>query len=325
METRHLGRAWPVSALTLGGGGIGQLWGSTSREEAVATVREAVDAGITMLDMAPRYGDGEAERVIGEAFDGRLPEGVRVSTKYRVSNPPPGEVFGRLERSLDQSLARMKLGFVDLFILHGYIVGSEDEGGERRTPRTLFTEAVRPAFERLVEQGRIGAWGITAVGQPGAVLEVLDGEPAPSAIQAIANPLDSPGEMKWFDEPARPRDIIAAARRRRTGVMGIRVVGAGALTNGIDRDLPADSPILADFQRARPIRALAPELGESTATLAHRYALSMPGVDTVVLGVKNLAELRECLDAESRGPLPPEAIERVDRAIASPEPGERAA
>lgn len=69
-----------VSALTLRGGGLGQLWGSTSRDEAIATAREAVDAGTTLLDVAPRYGDGEAERVVGEAFGGRLPEGVRVST-----------------------------------------------------------------------------------------------------------------------------------------------------------------------------------------------------------------------------------------------------
>src|ERR671930_2409084 len=104
MEMRTLGRLWPVSALTLGGGGLGQLWGSTTREEAVATVREAVDAGITLLDVAPRYGDGEAERVVGEAFGGRLPPGVRVSTKHRVSNPAPGEVFQRLQRSPVQSL-----------------------------------------------------------------------------------------------------------------------------------------------------------------------------------------------------------------------------
>jgi hypothetical protein len=39
MEIRTLGSLWPVSALTLGGGGLGQVWGATTREEAVATVR----------------------------------------------------------------------------------------------------------------------------------------------------------------------------------------------------------------------------------------------------------------------------------------------
>jgi aryl-alcohol dehydrogenase-like predicted oxidoreductase len=318
-----LGGLWPVSALTLGGGGLGQLWGTTTREEAVATVREAVDSGITLLDLAPRYGDGEAERVIGEAFGGRLPAGVRVTTKHRVSNPPAAEVFERLERSLAESLERMRLGFVDLYLLHGYVVGSESEGGERRTPAMLFREAVRPAFEQLVGQGRIGAWGITAVGVPSALLEVLAEDPAPGAIQAIANPLDSPGEMRWFEDPARPREIIAAARERGVGVMGIRVVGAGALTDALDRELPADSPIVADFDRATPLRGLARELGESTASLAHRYALSMHGVDTVVLGVKDRAELRDCLAAEQRGPLPAEALERIDERLAAVAPRRR--
>lgn len=311
MEMRTLGRLWPVSALTLGGGGLGQLWGATSRDEAVATIHEAVDAGISLLDMAPRYGDGKAERVVGDAFGGHLPDGVRISTKHRVSNPPPGEVFGRLERSLEESLERMKLSFVDLFFLHGYLVATDDEGGERRTPLGLFAKAVRPAFERLAEQGRIGAWGITAIGVPGPVLHALGDDPAPRAVQAITNPLDSAGEMHWFEEPARPRDIIAAAHGRGIGVMGIRAVQAGALTDGIDRELPPESPIVGDFRRAAPLRALARELGESTASLAHRYALSMPGVDTIVLGVKNRAELRDCLAAEARGPLPPETIAEI--------------
>ena len=79
METHQFGRMAPVSALTLGGGGLGQLWGPTTREECVATVKAAVDAGITLIDLAPRYGDGKAEQVVGEAFGGRLPPGVRES------------------------------------------------------------------------------------------------------------------------------------------------------------------------------------------------------------------------------------------------------
>jgi aryl-alcohol dehydrogenase-like predicted oxidoreductase len=117
METRTLGDLWPVSALTLGGGGLGRVWGETSREEAVVTVREAVDAGINLLDMAPRYGDGEAECVIGEAFGGRLPDGVRITTKHRVRNPPADQVPPQLENSLRESLERTKLERVDVYIL----------------------------------------------------------------------------------------------------------------------------------------------------------------------------------------------------------------
>ena len=106
MKTSQLGPLWPVSVLTLGGGGIGQLWGPTTREECVATARAAVDSGITLLDMAPRYGDGEAELVIGAAFEGRLPAGVRVTTKHRLGTPPADEVEGNIVVSLEESLQR---------------------------------------------------------------------------------------------------------------------------------------------------------------------------------------------------------------------------
>ena len=303
MEMRTLGSLWPVSALTLGGGGLGQVWGATTREEAVATVREAAGSGITLLDLAPGYGNGEAERVIGDAFGGRLPGGVRVTTKCRVGDTPAAEVAGLLEQSLTASLERMRLSQVDVFFLHNSLVLGDEEGGERQTPRRLFADAVRPALAGLAQRGLIGAWGITAVGVPGTVLEVLAEDPAPQAAQAVDNLLDSAGEMRWFDEPARPRDIIAEAASRGIGVMGIRAVAAGALTDGIDRDLPAGHAVRADFDRAAPVRDLARELGESAAALAHRYALSVPGVDTVVLGVKNRDELRDCLAAEARGPL----------------------
>src|SRR5215813_13948953 len=114
METRMLGRLWPVSALTLGGGGVGQLWGATTREECIATVRSTVQRGITLLDMAPAYGNGEAESVVGRAFEGRLPPGVRVTTKHRLGTPAAAEVESNIRRSLEESLARMRLERVDL-------------------------------------------------------------------------------------------------------------------------------------------------------------------------------------------------------------------
>src|SRR5271169_1110896 len=81
MKLHPFGPLFPVSTLTLGGGGLGMLWGQTTFEECVATVHAAVAAGINLLDLAPRYGDGQAERVVGEAFGGRLPRGVHVTSK----------------------------------------------------------------------------------------------------------------------------------------------------------------------------------------------------------------------------------------------------
>src|SRR5436305_1251417 len=86
------------------------------------------------------------------------------------------------------------------------------------------------------------ALGGTGIGVPTAVLAAIDHEPRPDAVQAIANLMDSPGALKRYAEPARPREIAAAAKARGLGVMGIRAVQAGALTAGIDRPLSPNSP-----------------------------------------------------------------------------------
>src|SRR5262249_6836032 len=266
MQKRAFGRLGDISALTLGGGGIGQVWGPTTRQEAVATVREAVAGGITFFDVAPSYGNGEAELVVGEAFGGQLPAGVRVSTKCAVGNRVANEVLPLLERSLEESLTRMKLDRIDLFFLHNEIVPDERAARVTRgTPRRLFVEAVRPAFEQLVTRGRIGAWGITGIGVPATIIATIHDDQRPAAIQAVANLLDSPGGMKRFEEPAQPRDIIAAAHRRGIGVMGIRAVQAGAPAEGIFRGGPADQPGGLDYQENAPFPPPAEKDSDSAA------------------------------------------------------------
>jgi aryl-alcohol dehydrogenase-like predicted oxidoreductase len=321
MQHHPFGPLPPVSVLTLGGGGLGMLWGATTFDECVATVHAAIAAGITMLDLAPRYGDGKAEEVVGAAFAGRLPAGVRVTSKCNLGNPPPDQVEGILRRSIEASLRRLHLSRLDLFFLHCNVAPSDHamwrnpEAVPRLTPYELFVDRLRPAFERLIAEGLISAWGLTGIGHPDAIVRLLGERPAPAAVQCIANLLDSPGGLKFFDGPARPRDVMAAARANGVGVMGIRAVQAGALTAAIDRPLPADHPEMRDYARAAGFRTLCAELGEDPAVVAHRYALSLP-IDTLVLGVKNRTELAACVAAAEAGPLSPEQIARIDTSVA---------
>ena len=322
MERHHLGRLWPVSVLTLGGGGLGQVWGETTFEECVATVHAAVDAGIDLIDLAPRYGDGKAEEVVGAAFAGRLPAGVRVTSKCNLGELPPVDIEPTLRRSIEGSLQRLRLTHLDLFFLHSNVVPDSvhrsrwPEAAARMTIYRTFVDHVRPVFKKLVAEGLIGAWGLTGIGHPDAVIRLLGETPAPAAVQCIANLLDSPGGLKFFDGPAKPREVIAAARANGVGVMGIRAVQAGALTNALDRPLPPHHPEMRDYARAAGFRRLATELGASPAALAHRYALSLD-VDTLVLGVKNRRELAECVAAAQAGPLSADVIARVDQLVAA--------
>jgi aryl-alcohol dehydrogenase-like predicted oxidoreductase len=313
---------WPVSTLTLGGGGLGMLWGPTSFDECVATVHDAVAAGINLLDLAPRYGDGKAEEVVGEAFGGRLPDGVRVTSKCNLGEPVAYQIDGILRRSIDESLKRLRLSRLDLFFLHSNVVpdaahiARHPDAAARMTLYTTFVHHVRPMFERLVEEGIIGAWGLTGIGHPDTIIKLLGETPGPAAVQCIANLLDSPGGLKFFDGPAKPREVMAAARANQVGIMGIRAVQAGALTAAIDRPLAADHPEVLDYHRAAGFRRLAAELGEDPAVLAHRYALSL-AIDTLVLGVKNRQELAACVAAAEAGPLPSELCARIDQSVAA--------
>ena len=314
MRQRPFGKLGMVSALSLGGGGLGQVWGPTTREECVATVREAVDSGIDLLDLAPLYGNGEAESVIGAAFSGKLPENVRITTKCRVGDIPPAQVYDRLSESLTESLERMRLDHVDIMFLHNSVtLGSE--GDERVSTAASVAEGVAPAFERLIAEGRIRHWGLTGIAQADALIELLTNGPRPDYIQCIANLLDSPGALLRDEGSPRPRDIIASANANGVAVMGIRAVQAGALTDAIDRTLPDGHPELADYARAAPFRAIAAEIGKSAAYLAHCYALSVSGVSTVVLGVKNHHELRECIEAEAAVPMDAALVDRIDKAV----------
>jgi aryl-alcohol dehydrogenase-like predicted oxidoreductase len=317
MRHTTLGPLGPVSRLTLGGGGIGQGWGEVSTDEAKATLTAALDGGIDVLDAAPGYRN--CETFIGEVFDGRLPAGVKVTTKHGLGTVPPGEAAGRLTASLDASLAAMRLPRVDLFFLHsnispnGFVYAhGADRQAQVATDWSQYAAEVIPAMERLKADGRIGAWGITGIGTPDAVLAALAHDPKPQAVQAIANLMDSAGALNRFGGPARPREIIAAAKTAGVGVMGIRAVQAGALTRAIDRDLSPNYPDRRDYDRAAPFRTLCETWGEDPALIAHRYALGIDGVDTLVLGVKNRAELQQCLDAEAAGPLDASQVAAID-------------
>ena len=202
MKTATLGSLGAVSRLTLGGGGIGQIWGDNTKDEALATLTAAIDGGITLLDAAPMYGNCEA--FIGEVFDGRLPAGVKVTTKHQLGSPPAAESRGPargiaagqprrhaaathrpLLPSLQPPPGRLRL----------HPPQRATATPSRRTGPSIVGEVV-PALERLKAQGRIGAWGITGIGVPTAVLAALDQAVRPDAVQVISNLMDSPGALK---------------------------------------------------------------------------------------------------------------------------------
>ncbi|AEV87564.1 aldo/keto reductase [Actinoplanes sp. SE50] len=309
MELRDFGRLGQISALTLGGGGIGAVWGPTDRREAVATVHAALDAGITMLDVAPSYGaDFEAERVAGEAIRSSSHPDVLVTSKVGLPDDTERDFAARIRRSLTDSLRRIGRDHLDVFFLHTQLRTAVPAPGT--IGRDGYLEAAGE-FLRLRDEGLIRAWGITAVGHPDQVITVLGDTPRPDVAQVVVNALDLNAD--WYFPGVAPRSdaIVRSANDNGVEVMAIRAVAAGALTSSLDRTVPSASPVASDFAAAEPFRKLAAEWGATPAALAHRYALTVPGVSTVILGVKNRTELAECLAAEAAGPLTPAELTTI--------------
>ncbi|MEU4622182.1 aldo/keto reductase [Actinoplanes sp. NPDC023801] len=313
METREFGRLGNISSLTLGGGGIGGVWGTTDRAEAVATVHDALDAGITMLDLAPSYGTGfESEHAAADALRG-IRTDVMITSKVQLPDDDGRDFAARIRRSLHDSLTRLERDHLDVLLLHtqfrrtgAALPGTVDPAGYR--------DEIVPTFLELEKEGLIRGWGITAVGDPEPILSAFADTPRPDTAQIVVNALDQNGDLWIHGDSVQPDNpgLVRAAASAGVAVTAIRVVAAGSLTGALDRSVPADHPAAVDFARAAPFRALAASLGETPASLAHRYALSVPGVATVVLGVKNRDELAECVAAEARGPLAADEFDAVE-------------
>ena len=249
MEIRSLGRLGGVSALSLGGGGIGGVYGSVDHDEAIATVRAACEAGITLIDLAPSYWTGrvqpQAELLVGDAFEGRLPDGVLVTSKVALEDPSPAaSMLQEIRRSLHSTLGRLGRDRVDLFFLHCHVRPPEIGPTPVTIGIDVVRDVVRPEFERLREEGLIGGWGLTGTAHPDAICDLLEDDSKPSAIQCVANVLDAVGGLWPFGANGRPdnRRIRAAAVTQGVAVMGIRPLAAGALADRFDRAPPADAP-----------------------------------------------------------------------------------
>ncbi|SEQ54569.1 Predicted oxidoreductase [Lentzea xinjiangensis] len=121
MQKRQLGATGPVvSAIGLGCMGMSNAYGPADRDESIATVRAAVDAGVTLLDTGDFYGQGHNELLISEAIRGRRDE-VLLSVKFGAMRDAEGAFLGfdgrpvAVANSLAYSLQRLGTDHVDVY------------------------------------------------------------------------------------------------------------------------------------------------------------------------------------------------------------------
>ena len=168
--------------------------GSTTEEECVETVKQAVASGINLLDLAPVYGKGKSEEIVGQAWRDLSPKPL-VATKVFVMPEDRKDLAGAVRRSIEGSLQRLGLEQVDVFQLHNQIEPQEPTAPRRLTLREVVGPGgVLEAMQKLKDEGVVKALGCTGIARHDVARELYaDGRVA--TVQLVTNILCSEGEM----------------------------------------------------------------------------------------------------------------------------------
>ncbi len=157
LQTKKLGTVGDVSAIGLGAMGMSALYGPADRDESIATVNAALDAGVTLIDTGDFYGMGHNELLIAEAVKGRRREDYQLSVKFGALRGPDGAWFGfdarpeAVKTWAAYSLQRLGTDYLDIY------------RPARLDPNVPIEETVG-AIADLVESGYVRHIGLSEVG-----------------------------------------------------------------------------------------------------------------------------------------------------------------
>jgi aryl-alcohol dehydrogenase-like predicted oxidoreductase len=320
METRVFGRTgMKLSILGFGCGAVGGLMVRGRPADQDRAIAMALEAGVNYFDTAVLYGNGESEKNLGRSLKTLKPRGAIVGTKVRIGPGDKGSIEATVTQSLEGSLARLGMAYVDILHLHNTITAAGD--GETLTAQQALGEVV-PAFEKLRGQGKVRFLGLTAIGDTAPLLQLIDAKAFDSA-QVVYNMLNpSAAEPLAAGYPAQDYgEMFAHTRAAGVGVVGIRVLAGGALSGSAERHAiasPAPQPIGSaatyedDVQRARLLLPLVEEgHAESLSEAAVRFAISHPAMGTILVGMATTEQFEQSLAAVRKGPLPQAALDRL--------------
>jgi len=210
METIDIGASGvAASRIGLGTWAIGGwMWGGTDEAEAIATIRTALDRGITLIDAAPVYGFGRSEEIVGKALaEGGLRDRVVIATKTGLAWKD-GRVFrdsrpASIRREVEASLRRLRTDVIDLYQVHWPDL------------ETSIAQTAR-ALEDLKRAGKIRIIGVSNY-TPGQM----------ESFRAVAD-LDAVQSPYNLFEREIEADVLPYAGRA-----GLAVLSYGALCRGL--------------------------------------------------------------------------------------------
>ena len=286
-------------------------------EESRAMVLRAFDHGVTHFDLANNYGPepGSAEETFGRILGRDLREHrdeLIISTKagYRMWPGPYGEWGSRkyLIASLDQSLRRMGIPYVDIFYSH------------RPDPDTPLEETMG-ALDFAVRSGRALYVGISSYSADDTrrAAEMLDELGTPCLIHQPRYSMFD----RWIE-----KGLLDVLEKRGMGCIAFSPLAQGLLTNRYLRDIPPDSRAGKPHGFLRPneitpacraqiaaLDEIAAARGQSLAQLAITWVLRDPRMTSALIGASRVSQLEENLAVLSAPPLTKDELRRIDAVL----------
>jgi aryl-alcohol dehydrogenase-like predicted oxidoreductase len=273
------------------------------------------EAGVTTLDTADSYSLGGAEEILGEALVGRRDDFVLVTKAYNRLGTGPHDVGlsrKHLIQACEASLRRLRTDHLDLYICH--------------EPDTFVAvEETLRAYDDLVTQGKVRYVGCSnhAAWQ---VMKALAVSERLGLTRYVCQQVN-------YSLIARDveHEIIPLGLDQSVGLMAWSPLHAGLLTGKFRRDArpsvsrlnDLDPPGTIDFERVYRIVDVLTDIARARSVtpsqVALNWVLCKPGVDTVILGARDEAQLRDNLAAASWR-LSADEVTRLDEVSALPEP-----
>jgi L-galactose dehydrogenase len=271
-----------LGASSFGGG----VFGPVAGEDAIRTVHLALDHGVRLIDVAPFYGDTRAETVLGKALRGISRDRYVLATKVgRYGDTEFDFSMERVQRSMDESLGRLGVEYVDLIQAHDVEYGNLQQ---------IETETI-PALRRLVDEGKARFLGVT--GYPLKPLLHL-------AEQVHLDTVLSYNHLSLNDTTLL--NALPAFAAKGIGIINAAPLSQGLLTN---RGTPPWHPAPdAVKDTCAGVAEFVLDHGSDIAKLAIQFSIRQAGVATTLIGTADPQELQrnlqwasESLDEELLG------------------------
>jgi methylglyoxal reductase len=316
MLKREIGRSGiEASAIGLGTWAIGGwMWGGADEAQSISAIRASLDAGVSLIDTAPAYGQGLAEEIVGKAIEGRRNQ-VVLATKcgliwharkgnhfFDYDGQPVHRYLGpeSIAYELEQSLKRLRTDYIDHYITHW------------QDPTTPIADTME-ALERLKAQGKIRSIGAsnTSVADVGAY--------------AAAGQIDAIQEEYSMVKRDIEATLLPVCLKHGISVLSYSSLALGLLGGkiGPDREFTGD-----DQRRDNPrfslenrrkvaafmaeIAPMSADLGATNAQLVIAWTLQQRGITFSLCGARNPRQAVENAEA-GRLRLSPDVIAAIDR------------